>query len=183
MPVALTKDTVVGGTVVAFALLELFFLVPYGVDDPGTVDVMALGPNFWPTVIGVFLLFMGSLVIGQDVLRRRTRAFVPEPPDSPDSPATVATVDGEENGPALLAPVPRTIAAVALLFVYYAVLDPLGMVAASMLAMAAFTLLAGERRLTIVIPLALAVPVVLFLFFREIAQVSIPLGLFEDWIE
>ena len=62
-------DLPVSGVVIAFACLVLFVLIPSGIDDPGSIDVLALGPAFWPSVISVFLGVMG-LVVGVQVLRR-----------------------------------------------------------------------------------------------------------------
>ena len=168
MPDNIRNDLITGCIVVAFALAVLLVLVPYGVDRPGQVDVSALSPNFWPTVLGVFLLAMGTLVAGQTLWRHKTRKA-----PAPENRAPAQDWPG-------LDPVPKTMAAVALLFVYYAVLEPLGLVAASMLAMVAFTVLAGERRIAIVAPLAILVPVALYLFFQEVAQVAIPVGIFEE---
>lgn len=162
------SDLITGGIIVTFALVVLLLLVPYGVDRPGQVDVSALSPNFWPTVLGFFLLLMGGLVTGQTLWRHKTQT----------APAPEKTASSE-NWPGL-GPIPKTFAAVALLFLYYAVLNPLGLVAASMLAMIAFTLLAGERRTVIVAPLAILVPIGLYFFFQEIAQVAIPVGIFEE---
>ena len=170
MQADIRNDLITGGIVVIFALVVLLLLVPYGVDRPGQVDLSALSPNFWPTVLGYFLLLMGGLVTGQTLWRHkknRSRCFESTAP-SEDWPG--------------LGPVPKTLAAVALLFVYYAVLNPLGLVAASILAMIAFTLLAGERRIVILAPLAILVPIGLYLFFQEVAQVSIPVGIFEEML-
>ena len=170
MPADIRNDLITGCIVVVFALVVLLVLVPYGVDRPGQVDVSALSPNFWPTVLGVFLLVMGGLMTGL-ALWRHNRRQVPVPRNAASS----------ENWPGL-GPVPKTLAAVALLFVYYAVLEPLGLVAASMLAMLAFTVLAGERRIAVVAPLAILVPIALYLFFQEVAQVAIPVGIFEEML-
>ncbi len=170
MQADIRSDLITGGIVVTFALLVLLVLVPYGVDLPGQVDVSALSPDFWPTVLGVFLLLMGSLVTGQTLWRHKTQRS-----PTPDYAAS------SKNWPGLGA-VPKTLAAVALLFVYYSLLNPLGLVAASMLAMIAFTVLAGERRIAIVAPLAFLVPIGLYLFFQEVAQVAIPVGIFEEML-
>lgn len=164
------NDLITGGIVVAFALAVLLLLVPYGVDRPGQVDVSALSPNFWPTVLGYLLLLLGGLMTGHTLWRHTTQST-----GTPDAPASSKDWPG-------LGPVPKTLAAVALLFVYYAVLEALGLVAASILAMIAFTLLAGERRIAIVAPLAILVPIGLYFFFQEVAQVSIPVGIFEEML-
>lgn len=169
-------DLVVSGVVIVFACLALFVLIPAGIEHPGSIDVLALGPAFWPSVICAFLGLMG-LVVGVQALRR-TRAArrgsvsgrVDE--DAPDAP------DAAEAEAAGFAPV-RWLAALALLAGYYYGLDSLGMVLTSMLALGLFMSLGGERRPAVVLVLSLGVPLALFLFFRYVANVFIPLGVFE----
>jgi hypothetical protein len=43
-------------------------------------------------------------------------------------------------------------------------------------------LLGGERRPVLIVAITVILPVALFLFFRYVANVSIPMGIFGDWI-
>jgi hypothetical protein len=52
-----------------------------------------------------------------------------------------------------------------------------------MLALVGNLLLAGERRATIIIPVAALLPVVLYLFFYKIANIPIPLGIAAPLLE
>ena len=166
-------DLVVSGVIIAFACLALFVLIPAGIDDPGSIDVLALGPAFWPSVISVFLGVMG-LVVGVQVLRRSRGALGMAPDDRDDR----EIVDAEASD---FAPV-RWLGALALLAAYYAGLDRLGMVLTSMLALGLFMILGGERRPAVVLGLSVSLPLALFLFFRFVANVFIPLGVFERWL-
>ena len=69
-----------------------------------------------------------------------------------------------------------------MLAAYYAGLDRLGMVLTSMLALGLFMILGGERRPAVVILLSVSLPLALFVFFRFVANVFIPLGVFEGWL-
>ena len=168
-------DLAVSGVVVAFACLVLFVLIPAGIDDPGSIDVMALGPAFWPSVVCAFLGAMG-LIVGVQALRR-VRA------------AQSGAVSGRDNGDpdadeaeaAGFSPT-RWLGALALLAAYYAALDRLGMVLTSMLALGLFMILGGERRPVVVALLSVILPLALFVFFRFVANVFIPLGVFEGWL-
>ena len=129
-------DLVVSGVIIAFAGVALFVLIPAGIDDPGSIDVLALGPAFRPSVISAFLGLMG-LVVGVQALRRvrAARGGFVSGRDDRDDP------DAEASG---FAPM-RWLGALALLAAYYAGLDRLGMVLTSMLALGLFMILGGER--------------------------------------
>ena len=64
------------------------------------------------------------------------------------------------------------------LIVYYGLVLPLGIVISSMLALSGFALIYGERRLKIILPLSVLLPVGLYYFFVKIANIPMPLGLF-----
>lgn len=166
-------DLVVSGVIVVFACIMLFVLIPTGIEHPGSIDVLALGPAFWPSVICAFLGLMG-LVVGVQALRR-SRAWRGGAVSGPDDQGDPDAADAEAAG---FAPV-RWLAALVLLAAYYHGLDSLGMVLTSMLALGLFMILGGERRPAVVLVLSLGVPLALFLFFRYVANVFIPLGVFE----
>jgi hypothetical protein len=54
-----------------------------------------------------------------------------------------------------------------------------GLVVPSILTLGAMIALHGERRLAVLLPVAIGVPVVLYLLFVKVARMSIPLGVFE----
>jgi len=163
MRAAERSDLILGGVTIAFACLALFVVIPTGVENPGQINVMALGPSFWPSVIAVFICSMGILVALQSYRSHRNRK------------------SSEADGPANFAPA-RWIGALVLLAGYYLLLDILGMVVTSALALLTFMLLGGERRPVLIVAITVILPVALFLFFRYVANVSIPMGIFGDWI-
>lgn len=169
-------DLVVSGVIVTFSCLALFVLIPIGIEAPGSIDVLALGPSFWPSVICVFLGAMG-LIVGVQALRRARSARSGVTPVEDEQ----EVLDAAEAAEAGFAP-GRWLAALALLAAYYLGLDSLGMVLASMLALGLFMVLGGERRPAVVLVLAVGVPLALFVFFRFVANVFIPLGVFEGWL-
>ena len=163
MRAAERSDLILGGVTIAFACLALFVVIPTGVENPGQINVMALGPSFWPSVIAIFICSMGILVALQSYRSHRNRK------------------SSEADGPANFAPA-RWIGALGLLAGYYLLLDILGMVVTSALALLTFMLLGGERRPVLIVAITVILPVALFLFFRYVANVSIPMGIFGDWI-
>ena len=160
----------IGGATVAFACLALFVLVPLGVEDPGEIDILALGPAFWPSIVSVFILLMGAVVGAQGLRRLRAgRAAAGE------GQRSLATALSEYA-------LGRWLGALVLLAAFYALLEPLGMILASILAMAALMVLGGERRPALLAILSVGLPFALFLFFRYAANVVIPLGVLEPWL-
>ena len=160
-------DLIVGGVTAGFGCFVMFVMIPLGVEDPGKIDVLALGPAFWPFVISLFLFAMGVL-IGVQAWRRSRETGGAAIADGDGAPAVSDFSFG------------RWIGAVVLMAGYYVLLEPLGMVATSALAMVGFMLLGGERRPAIIAALAIGIPIALFLFFRFVANVVIPLGVFGD---
>ena len=155
-------DLVVGVVTTAFGCFSLFALIPLGVEDPGSINVRALGPAFWPSIVSGLLIAMGVIITVQAA--RRLQA------DNTD----------EEAGGGFATM--RWLAALVLLAGLYVGLHILGMVLASMIALAAFMLLGGERRALLIAIISLALPLVLFVFFRYVANVVIPLGVLEPWL-
>ncbi len=156
-------DFVVGGVTIAFACLALFVLIPLGVEDPGAIDVLALGPAFWPSIISVLLLAMGVIICVQ-AFRRARAGHGPE----------------HEAGPGF-AP-GRWLTSLALLAGLYAGLHALGMLLTSVIALVLFMLLGGERRPLVLVAVSLLLPAALYVFFRYVANVVIPLGVLEPWL-
>ena len=156
-------------TALVFLLLGLgaiFFVIPNGVKVPSTVKIAALSPDFWPKIVSfgtiaasIFLLIetmiMPQQEIDEDEVEEATRY-------------QFATL------PAAL----RILVLVTVLFAFYASLTTFGVVAASMVLIFAMMLFFGERKLWLVGLLSFAVPTLLYLFFRYVASVPIPLGIF-----
>jgi hypothetical protein len=161
------KDIVFGLALFGISIFVLYWLIPVGIDSPGAVQTRALAPEFWPRIIIIALTGLSLLVALQGAVRiRQLRAGGPE--DGPPS----AGIDLVSKGKALVA--------ILLLFAFEAVLDWGGLVVPSMLAIAVFTVLYGERRPHLIIPVAIGIPLVLYFFFLKVAQVPMPLGVFED---
>ncbi len=167
------SDLTVGGATIAFACLALFVLVPLGVEDPGAIDILALGPAFWPSIVSTFMLLMGA-VVGAQALRRLRAGRAAAETDGEDRRSLATALSEYALG--------RWLGALVLLAAFYALLEPLGMILASMLAMVALMVLGGERRPALLAILPIGLPFALFLFFRYAANVVIPLGVLDPWL-
>ena len=164
-------DIAAGGVVAAFSVLGLAYLVPVGVKSPPNVSVAPLAPAFWPSIILWMMLGFAAIIVLKGiygVMRADTRSAQDDAADvEPDTDSDMR------------ARTTRTVAAVVLLFVYQAAIEPIGMTLASIIAGLVFTALAGERRYRFFIPVAVLLPIVLYYFFTKIAAIPIPLGFFE----
>lgn len=170
------RDLVAALLCLMFGLAAVLFLIPRGVAVPGSVKVAALSPDFWPRLIAYgaiaasVFLFIETLIVRQAAAR----------PDDAE-PDDAEPDDAEEEARYRLAALPATVRVavlVAALFAFYAGLTALGVVAASILLLFAMMLFFGERDIRLVAGLSVAIPLLLYAFFRYAASVPIPLGIF-----
>ena len=68
----------------------------------------------------------------------------------------------------------------ATLFVFYFLIDHLGMVVPGIAVIFGMMWFAGERRYALMATVAVVVPVLLYVFFVHVANIPIPLGIFES---
>ncbi len=161
------KDLASGVLFFALGLFAVFVAIPFGVHVPSTVELRALSPDFWP------LLISGAVILSALFLIFEAYFMPTQPADEED------VVDSTEFQ---LDPVPATLRTCLLiigLFGFYFSLTTLGIVAASIILLTAMMLFYGERRLVLIGVLGIGTPVLLYLFFRHVASVPIPLGMFE----
>lgn len=152
---------------VGFALFGQFYLIPAGVNAPARVAVEALAPAFWPSIILWMTLILGAILLAEGVFEYFRPAPAAEKTDSEYLPVRDAVF--------------RLGVAVVFLFIYYFLIEVIGMVAASVLAILVFTWFSGERRYVIFVPVAILLPFGLYYFFTEVAHVPLPLGYFETF--
>jgi len=163
----LKKDLITGVLFLALGIFAVLVAIPMGVQVPSSVSVRALSPDFWPLVIcGGVILSALFLIVEAWVMPRQA-----------DDAEDIAN-NREFQYPALPATI-RTLTLIAAWFAFYLSLTTLGVVVASIILIIAMMLLFDERRIWLIGVLGVATPVLLYLFFRYVASVAIPLGLFE----
>lgn len=163
--------------VVLLSVIGYFVIIPLGIVVLDGVDIKALSPDFWPLIVVILLGISGLAVFIQGMAGT---GMIPGKKGL-DSGSTL-TCEMEEGSQDL--PLARAAARVgtflAVLFLIYILIPVIGMVAATMPALLFLTWFSGERRWKIMIPLALALPLILYFFFVYIANVPIPNGIFES---
>ena len=166
----LNKNLAAGLVFLLFGVLLLAALIPYGIQQPHSVQYQALSPSYWPNIVAGAICCIGAALIASTLL---------------------AGGGGEETGesgeantitPLLSWLAIRPFVALALCFAMYFGLEPLGFVLSSALALAALLILAGELRPYVILPVSLLVPFGLHLFFTKAASVPIPGGILEPWL-
>lgn len=164
------KDIGIGLTGITVALAGIFYLIPGFIVVPQQLDSLALSPAFWPTVIMAVMLFTSTVILIQGLIswRKSSKATVmqPEPSDHYPIDAPRAVILG---------------GAISIFFGYYWLIDHLGILLSSILALLALMGLGGERRLKILLPIAIILPIILYYFFTRVAHVYLPQGIFYSY--
>lgn len=154
------KNLLAGLVLLAFGVLTLLVLIPYGVQNPSSVQYRALSPSYWPNIVAVAISVIGLALAVTAALRG-------------------ASDDDRFTASDSLWLTLRPFVALAICFALYFALEPLGFVLTCTLALAALMILAGEFRPHVILPVALIVPFGLHLFFTKAASVPIPMGILE----
>lgn len=153
-------NLILGGAIVAVTAVLAFLVVPGAIVRPQGTESRALSPDFWPLVIlGAAAVSGACMALG---------ALVRPPADGEAPPDFGA--DGW-----------RRIAAVfAGLAAFYLLTPVIGMAPVGILLALFLMWLGGERRRPAALATAVLLPLVLHLFFVHVAQVPLPMGIFED---
>lgn len=168
MSVNVLRDACVALLFGALALAALFFLIPTGVQAPGSIEQAALSPAFWPKVIAWATLVASVMLLVEAIGAARTQA--PKPEAEADGPLA------EDH--TVIVGLLRAIGLILLLFAFYRFLDRYGIVVPSIVLLPLIMLYFGERKAVTIGAVSLGLPVLLYLFFRYVAGISIPLGIF-----
>lgn len=167
------KDLITGGIFAVLGFAAFLYIIPSGVVVPKSVSIVALSPDFWPKVISVGVTISAIFLIAESLLMRLPHPIEEEDEDGYEENEAQYQLD---TLPATL----RMIILIAALFLFYFCLTTFGIVVSSIFLMPAMMLFFGERKWRLILPLSLAIPVGLYLFFLHIAGIPMPLGLFEN---
>lgn len=162
----LNRNILAGLCFLGFGVLAVAVLIPYGIVQPPSVKYRALSPSFWPYIVCSGIGVIGLLLVVYELaatLKARGAGASPE------------ALPAERPTWIIL----RPFIVMALLLAIYLTLEFLGFVLTTTLGLVALMLLAGERRLLIVLPVALLLPLALHLFFVKAAQRPIPGGVLD----
>ncbi len=161
----MNKDIWLGIGTIAFGVFLLAFAIPSFVSSPSNVPAVVLAPTFWPTIVAYMIVVLGAALVA-------TRLFGAAD-DGVDETASVSETPEEQlyGWGRLLA--------MAILMVGLVIATPtLGMVLATAIAFALFSLVVVTPRPLTSIIVAVVLPLALYAFFSHVAGVSVPQGRF-----
>lgn len=164
------SDAILGAILSIGALFMLFVIVPISVQVPKSNKVLALSPDFWIKIILWFTLFLGVQLLYQGLKTAKELLTEDE---------IGAIEEAKTHHHTMGRSVFMVLVAIINLFVYFFLIDWLGMVIASVISVVTFALLCGERRIKIILPIAVILPIGLYYFFLKVAHIPMPLGIFE----
>jgi putative tricarboxylic transport membrane protein len=157
----MNKSLLAGMMMLIVGLLLFFVLIPYGIDSPKKIRYSALSPLYYPKIVAVALSIIGAAIMVKSWRKTEPETLEPQHP----------------NGKV------RVLSFLLILAIYATTLDFLGFVASGTMILTASLLLAGERRVTVIAPVCLGLPIMLHLFFYKIANVPIPAGILAPLLE
>ncbi|MEB8431746.1 tripartite tricarboxylate transporter TctB family protein [Cocleimonas sp. KMM 6892] len=153
--------------IIIFGVFTYFVLIPHGIKVPKNLDNIMLSPAFWPTIITAVISLMGVLLMIPERIK-------PETDGKGDH-------EDDENRTPWKTRIPRLMVITVVLFGFYFFIEQLGMVVPGIIIIFFLMVFAGYRRWWLMVMLSILVPVILYLFFVNVANIPIPLGVFESW--
>ncbi len=161
MKTAHKRDFVLGLFACALALIILFGVLPWAVKAPKVVPNLALSPTFWPRIILVSVAGFGAFLA--------VRAFYDKVQDNDP-------LRSEFDEPPFGASDLRVILAGGLMIVFCSLLKPLGVVLPGIALLLAMIVLHEPRQWPKAIFVSVIFVAALYMFFRFVAKVPVPLG-------
>ena len=155
------RERLIGLGVLVLGLVIYFVLIPIGIDSPDEVDPITTAPYFWPRIVAAIITLMGAAAI----LRPKPGKLEEDEGAPPSTPWRVR--------------IPRLALVLLALFGFYFGIETFGMVVPGVLLTLILMRFAGETRWPLTLTISTLVPVLLYLFFVKVANIPIPLGVFD----
>jgi len=163
------RDLWLGAGLAILSALLYLVVIPVGVRVPSSVRSPVMSPDFWPNIIALFMLGVSALLLLRGLIAWRRGQLVAHR----SSEAIGEDESAGWNGRA------RAIAVIVLMFVYYWLILKIGLVPASMVSMLAVGLTTARPKIIALSIATPALPLLIYLFFYEVARVPIPGG---EWL-
>lgn len=156
------RDLWAGILILLLGALLLAILIPTGIDEPRKVKFAVMSPSYFPRIVAIAMVLVGLAITAGAAMNK-----APEP---------------MFEGLSSLAAVKVCI--VFLIFLATALALPsAGFLLTCVFAAAALMLLAGERNPVIICLVSILLPIALHLFFTKIANVPIPGGILDPYLQ
>ena len=169
------REIALGITIIVLAAIGAFIAIPVGIVMPENIAVLALAPDFWPLIVVAMAGLAGVAIAVHGVADLRQSRHAEATPMLSDDYAL--DIDRDERP--FLEALMRVAITIAVLFALYFAIPLAGIVLCTSAVLVFLTFFAGERRWRIILPVAVLLPLLLYVFFVHIANVPMPLGVFE----
>ncbi len=160
------RDLWLGAGLAIVSALLFFFAIPAGITVPSGVRSPVMSPAFWPNIIALFLLAISALLLARAGIAWRRGEIMPHVSSDAQGDELRAGWGGQI----------RALAVIAIMFVYYWLILKIGLVPASMVAMLVLGLATSRPKIWLLLIATPALPMLLYLFFYNVANVPIPGG-------
>lgn len=163
----MSSNRLTGIFFLVLSILAYFVLIPKGIVVPSNIGHFTTSPSFWPNIVIVIIALMSLLLM------------LPEK-DIVDLKEEDVEKAKDELQTSWKTRIPRLLIILALLFAFYYSIEQFGMVVPGMALIFILMIFSGYRRWWLIILLSLLVPILLYGFFVHVANIPIPLGIFES---
>ena len=153
-----TRNLLSAAVFILLAATIIWIAIPYGVQEPKKVKFVALSPSYYPRLVSYCLLLIGSLLLLRSLMEKA---------------ANPSSTEESNSRYQMLVPI------VVILFLLYWFLESLGFVLAPILALLTLLLLSGERNIMVILLISIMLPLCLYLFFTQVANIPIPGGILD----
>jgi len=160
-------DIILTIAVIAFAVLLVGFLIPAQINEPGYIKSKYLSPAFVPRVFSIFLGAVALILLGQSVARLKKLPGKSEArSDEQETPAANA-----RRGAILAVLLWASLCLFMLAVQFFGILVP------SILFLGGLMFYFGQKRWLLILSIMILVPVILYLFLHNVANVQFPTGI------
>ncbi len=156
------RDFWAGILILLLGATLLAILIPTGIDEPKKVKFAVMSPSYFPRIVAIAMVLVGFAITAGAVINK-----TPEPMFEGMSGLATAKI-------------------CAVFFIFLATafaLPNAGFLLTCVFAAAALMLLAGERNPLIICLVSLVLPIALHLFFTKVANVPIPGGILDPYLQ
>ncbi len=172
-------DIIAGIGFMVLAAIIIWIAIPYGVQEPKKVKFAALSPSYYPRLVAYCLFAFGALLTASRLLKKdqNSKDQNDAAQNKPDLPGSID--EKPDNADSSTASMVKLAGVAIVLLLYCVALPFFGFMASSACVLLVFLVLAGERNALWLIILPIVLPVSLHYFFTNVANIPIPVGLFE----
>ena len=161
------SDIVLTFVLLFFSVVILFIIIPSQINEPGYIKSTYLSPAFVPRVFTVFIGFMALLLFFRSITRLKKSSSKKDM-----HPAGIETLTAEGRRGHRIA----VLIWVSCCFFILAV-ELFGILIPSILFLGALMVFFGQKKWLLVLSIMILVPLLLYLFLHDIANVQFPKGI------